>query len=73
LPTGEQERHIRDERLHLSSAEMRPAMRVQPAGVSAAPGGFVREFGRQMFARFGATLLALRAVMFVRTGTTRGP
>jgi hypothetical protein len=34
--------------------------------------GFVREFGRQMFASFGATLPALRVVMFVRTGTTRG-
>jgi hypothetical protein len=34
--------------------------------------GFVREFGRQMFPTFGATLPALVAAMFVRTGTTCG-
>ncbi|WP_203816332.1 type II toxin-antitoxin system VapC family toxin [Paractinoplanes ferrugineus] len=34
--------------------------------------GFVREFGRQMFATFGATLPAPIAAMFARTGTTRG-
>ena len=32
--------------------------------------GFVRDFGRQMFATFGTTLAAPTAAMFVRIGTT---
>lgn len=42
------------------------------AAVIRQPPGFVREFGRQMFATLGATLPAPRAVTFVRTGATCG-
>lgn len=43
-----------------------------PALLLRSPPGFVREVGRQMFATSGTRLLAPRAEMLVRTGTTCG-